>query len=210
MQQLYYTPGALSLAIHVLLNELNLPYERKPIDLKNGEGQTPEFLKLNPRGQVPVLVTDNQVIRETAAIIVYLTDEYNSILMPRSGKARANALEWLMFANSTLHNAYSKATFVLKNTEDATVKMQLFNAILAEINKLWAEVDAILAKNRFICGKDFTAADILLTVIANWGDHHPVRPTIGENTKRMLRDAISRPAFVKAIKVEQIDYKAAA
>lgn len=210
MYQLYYHPGACSMAVHVVLNELNLPFERKLINLEAGDGQTPEFLKLNPRGQVPVLVADGQVIREGGAIIVHMLDEFKSILLPRSGKARATALEWLMFANATMHPAYSRTSFILKNTTDAAAREQLFKVSLEKINALWAEVNTQLEKNRYICGKDVSAADIALTVIANWGSYYPQQPTIGSNVKRMLREIIARPSYTKALKLEQVEYKAAA
>lgn len=207
MMQLYYAPGACSMAVHAILNELALPFELKPVDVYAGEGQAPEFLKLNPCGQIPVLVVDDMAVRETAAIIMYLMDEYKSTLMPRSGKARTIAVEWLMFANATLQTAYSKASFALKNTTDPVVKDQLFDVALARIDKLWEEVDAALLKNRYICGKDLSAADFLLAVIANWGNHHPRKPTLGPNIKRMLREIIVRPSFAKALKIEQVEYK---
>ena len=208
--KLYYSPGACSMAVHVVLNELNIPFEAKKIDLQAGEGQTPEFLKLNPRGQVPVLIADNQIIREGAAIIIYLLEEYKSILLPRSGRARVTALEWLMFGNATMHPAYSRIFFIMKNVTDATQKDELFKVALEWVNKLWAEVDAHLVKNRFMCGKDFTAADILLTVYANWSSNFPQQVTLGTNVKRMLRDVVARPSYQKALKTEQVEYKAAA
>jgi len=198
------------MAVHVVLNELALPFEAKLINLQAGDGQSPEFLKINPRGQIPVLVVDDLVIREGAAIMTYLMDEYKSSLLPRSGKARATALEWLMFANATLHPAYSRAFFVMKNVTDPAVKDELFKVVFAQVNKLWEEVDSVLAKNRFICGKDLTAADILLAVIANWGSYFPQPITLGTNVKRMLREVIARPTYQKALKAEQVEYKAAA
>jgi glutathione S-transferase len=63
---------------------------------------------------------------------------------------------------------------------------------------------------RYICGKDVSAADIALTVIANWGSYYPQQPTIGPNVKRMLREIIARPSYTKALKLEQVEYKAAA
>ena len=210
MYQLYYSPGACSMAIHVVLNEMGLPFELKPINIQAGEGQSPEFLKINPRGQVPVLMADDQVIREGAAIVLYLMDEFKSALLPRSGKTRATALEWLMFANATMHPAYSKVFFILKNVTDPTVREQLLKTAIDQINKLWEEVDVILRKNRFTCGKDLTAADIILAVIANWGGYFPQKPVLGDNVKRMLREVITRPSYVKALKVEQVEYKAAA
>jgi glutathione S-transferase len=210
MYQLYYSPGACSMAVHVLLNELGMPFEAKRVSIAEGETRTPEFLKLNPRGQVPVLVADGTVIREGAAIMLYLMEEHNSSLLPRSGKPRANALEWLMYANSTLHVAYSKAFFVRKSIEDPALQAPVFIKAMEQINALWAELDAHLSKNRFVCGKDFSAADIIITVIANWGDTFPQKATLGPNVKRLLREVIARPSYQKAMKIEQVEYKAAA
>lgn len=65
---LYYKPGACSMAMHVILNELNVPFEA----VKQDDLKAPDFLKLNPRGQVPLLIVDGEPVKEGAAIITYL------------------------------------------------------------------------------------------------------------------------------------------
>jgi glutathione S-transferase len=211
MYQLYYAPGACSMAPHVLLNEMNVPFEAKKVDIMTGEGQKPEFLKINPRGQVPVLVDDGLVIREGAAILIHLMEKHNSPLLPKSGKDRTEALEWLCFANASMHPAYGKAFFVWKNIEDKKAQELAFKVAFEQINKLWAEVDARLAKNAYVCGKNITGADILLTVIANWGTYFPPGSvTFGNNVKRLIKEISSRPAYKKALATEQVEYKAAA
>jgi len=210
MTTLYYSPGACSMAPHVLLNELNVPVELKKIEISKGEGQSPEFLKINPRGQVPVLVDDGQVIREGVAILVHLMEKHNSPLLPKSGKERTEALEWLCFANASLHPAYGKAFFINKSAPD-NAKEVLFKTAFAQINKLWAELDARLANHKYICGDQVTAADILVTVIANWGAYFPPGSvTQGANVKRLLKEISQRPAYQKALKEEAVEYKAAA
>ena len=209
MYQLYYSPGACSMSVHVVLNELALPFELKRINLQEGEGQSAAFLMVNPRGQVPVLVDSSKAIREGGAIILYLLDEYKSILLPRSGMIRAAALEWLMFANATMHPAYSRAFFIMKNVADPVARDLLLKIVIDQINKLWDDVDNVLGKSRYITGKDITAADIMLTVIANWGGYLPQQPVLGNNIRRMLREVIARPSFAKALKAEQVEYKAA-
>ena len=111
MYQLYYSPGACSMAVHVILNELNQPVELHKISLQEGDNRKPEFLRINPRGQVPVLVDDGFVIREGAAQIIYLLEKHKSPLLPASGKERAAALEWLCYANASLHVASAAATY---------------------------------------------------------------------------------------------------
>jgi len=208
MYQLYYAPGTCSMAIHIILNELNQPVELKKVILS--EPRSPEFLKVNPRGAVPALIDDGHVIREGGAIIAYLLDKHNSPMLPKSGKERATALEWLMFANSTLHPAYGKGFFVMKNTSDPAQKEALLKMAVEQVEKLWAELDERLASQPYVCGKECSAADILIAVIANWGSYFPVPIKLGDNVKRMLRDVTARPAYQKALATEQVEYKAAA
>lgn len=210
MYTLYYSPGACSLAVHMILCELGVPYELVNVSIQEGKNKSPEFLKINPRGQVPVLKDGDQVIREGAAIIIHLLDKHRSPMLPKSGPERDTALEWLMFANATMHPAYGKAFFVKYNIADKAAQEQAYKAVFDGIDKLWAEVDARLAKTPYLCGKDLSAADILLSVFANWGTLFPRQAKLGENTQRMIAEVIKRPACQKALKEENLEYKAAA
>ena len=211
MLKLYYSPGACSMAPHVILNEIGIPVELVKVDLHAGDNKKPEFLKVNPRGAVPVLQKDDgTIIREGAAIIMHILDNHPSPLLPPSGKERTQAIEWLMFANATMHPAYGKTFFVMKAVTDKAAQEQAFNACLEQINKCWKEVDERLAKNPYICGKEMTAADILLTVLANWGGYFPKQPTLGANVKRLIKEISSRPSYQKALQAEKVEYKAAA
>jgi glutathione S-transferase len=209
MYQLYYSPGACSMAVHVILNELNQPVELHRVSLQEGDNRKPEFLKINPRGQVPVLVDDGLSIREGAAQIIYLLDKHKSPLLPASGKERAVALEWLCYANASLHPAYSRAFFLKRNAKDEAAKAELMKIAVAAINKMWADVDAHLAKNKYLAGDNLTAADILISVFANWESWLPLPTVIGANTKRLIKEVISRPSYQKALETEQVEYKAA-
>lgn len=209
MYQLYYSPGTCSMAIHVILNELGVPFEAKKIDIMKGEQKTPEFLKLNPRGAVPVLVDDGKVIREGAAIILYLLEKHKSPLMPKDGYAHAQALEWLLFANSTLHPTYGRGFMLMKTELDKGAKETLMKATTDQITKLWKEVDEKLEKSKYVAGDTVTAADILLTVIANWSASFQ-GITLGSNIKRLFKEITSLPSYQKALKEEQVEYKVAA
>jgi glutathione S-transferase len=214
MYKLYYSPGACSMAVHIILRELGAPFEAIETSLQAGQTQTPEFLKLNPRGQVPVLVdtTGNITIREGAAIITYLCDTHKSALLPQSGAARAKALEWLMWCNATLHAAYSKCFWINRSIQDEAVKMQLLQQAMQQVQNLWDEADQRLAACAFLAGDQCTAADILCAVIANWNGYFPeaVQPKLGTNVKRLIKQVIARPAYQAALQAENVEYKAAA
>jgi glutathione S-transferase len=204
MYTLYYSPGACSMAVHVALLECGQTCKLEKVDLQN---RSPEFMKLNPRGTVPVLMDGDQMLREGAAILIHLLDKHQSPLLPQSGTARDEAIEWLMFANATLHPAYARVFFLRKNGMDDG---NLVDAAIAKTNDLWAEVDQRLASQKYICGAQITIADILMTVFANWAGMLPKPVTLGENVKRLLKEISSRPAYQKALAQENVEYKAAA
>ncbi len=211
MYTLYYLPGTCSMAVHALLNELGEKVKLVNVSVPDGQPRSAEFLKVNPRGNVPVLVDGDTVIREGGAIISYLLDKHNSPMLPKSGSARAKALEWLMFANATMHPAYGRVFFLSKAMPDSDAKTAVMKVAAEKINQLWADVDQQLEKTPFVCGNDVSAADILLSVIANWGHYFPAYPiTLGANVKRMIKAVSSRPAFQKALTEETVTYKAAA
>lgn len=207
--KLYYSPGACSMAIHVLLEELGAKYTLDNRSTSEGKNRAPEFLKINPRGSVPVLEEDGKVIREGGAMFVYLCDKFKSGLLPSEGAARAEALEWLMFCNATLHPAYGRIFWLMKAEIDDTAKDTLFKNACAIINKQWQEVESRLATRPYLCGENMTAADILLTVIANWSPRMPHPIVIGPKTKELLARVSRRPSFQKALAEEHVEYKMA-
>lgn len=209
MYTLYYSPGACSMAVHVLLNELGQPVTLENTTISVGKNRSPEFLKLNPRGQIPVLVDGDNIIRECGAIMIYLCEKHGSPLLPTQGFERTAALEWLMFCNATLHPTYARGFFLMRNTTDEAIKEQLLNIVSMQINKLWDEVEARLSGINYLAGNELTAGDILLTVIANWS-HRFSNIKIGDQTKKLLQKVSNRPAYKKALELEQIEYKAAA
>lgn len=204
MYKLYYKPGACSMAPHIVLNELGVPFEA----IRQADLKAPEFLKMNPRGQIPLLLVDGEPVKEGAAIMTYLLDTHDTAgkLLPKSGLARAKALEWLAWGNSSLHPACAKVFGLSKMTLDEKTKSELNKTYIAQVQALWDEADARLAKTKYLAGDTVTVGDILLTVIANWG--LPV--TLGPNVKRVLAEISQRPAFQKALTAEQVEYKAAA
>src|SRR4051812_2619077 len=76
MLTLYFSPGACSMASHIGLEELGVPYEEKPTLLPKGEHKTAEYLRVNPRGKVPALAADGEVIVENTAILTYLARRF--------------------------------------------------------------------------------------------------------------------------------------
>lgn len=209
MYTLYYAPGACSLSVHAILNELGVPFKAENMSFQEGKNKTPEYLKINPLGSVPLLQDGSEYIREGAAIIIHLLEKHKSPLLPSSGIARTKALEWLMFCNATLHPAYGKGFFLMKRADKPT-QDKLFPAVRDQIMQLWDIIDAQLAKTPYLAGKEVTAADFLMTVMANWGSTFPNPIKLGNNARRVVKEISARPSFKKALQTEGVEYKAAA
>src|SRR3954447_18892488 len=102
---LYYSPGACSLGIHGLMDEIGKPYGLKKVSLKDGEQYKPEFLGINPKAKVPTLVRDDgTVLTEFPAIATWLAlTNRDKQLLPDNPEAQARALEAIDYVVSTVH-----------------------------------------------------------------------------------------------------------
>jgi glutathione S-transferase len=107
MLTLYFAPGSSSMAVHIALHEIGVPFEGKPMSFKNNDMRSPDYLKLNPEGKVPTLVVDGRPLTEVVAILYYLAKRFpEADLLPGDDiEADAQALSWMSFAASTLHPA---------------------------------------------------------------------------------------------------------
>lgn len=137
----HYLPGACSQAIHVLLLELGQQVEL--ID----KNTVSDFAALNPLGQLPVLVDSDKVLREGAALVLYLLGKHPSSMLATSGVAREQAIENLMLANASLHPAYAKLFFLRAHILDETALAAGYQAAVQGIEQLWQVVDDRLARS---------------------------------------------------------------
>lgn len=198
MYTLYFMPDACSLATHVVLNELDQPVEL--IDKQ----QVSDFTTLNPVGTVPVLLDGTQKLLEGAAIMLHILDKHPNSMLPASGLARQKAIKNIMFANATVHPAYSKLFFIANQITDESAKLDAFNAAAQTINNLWSVVENHLLHQDFLGGDKPSAADIMLTVYSRWGAHFPVDIQIGAKTQQMIDAVLAMPSFEAALEQEAL------
>jgi glutathione S-transferase len=142
---LYYSPGACSVGIHVLLEEIGKPYGLKKVSLKDGEQHKPEFLSINPKAKVPTLVRDDgSVLTEFPAIASWLAlTNPGKHLLPSDPEQHARALEAMDYVVSTVHmQGYSRmfrpANFAPSEADHGAVKArgrEVFEKGLQVLNK---------------------------------------------------------------------------
>lgn len=205
--ELYTKAGSCSMAVHAIMNELGLNPKIHIMEAGEHSLKSPEYLKINPRGNVPCLVEDGKAMIEGGAIITYICDKEGK-LIPKNGFERAKALQWLMFANATLHPAYGRTFWINSNLPEDQREAALKSA-RSQIQQLWDYIESELAKEggAYVCGSEPTAADFLITTIANW---NPAAYKFGAKTKALFQNISARPSYQKALSEEKIEYKAAA
>jgi glutathione S-transferase len=113
MIELYFAPGACSFVPHVALEVVKAAtgedFKPNLVKLHKGEQKTPEYLAMNPNGQVPVLLVDGRPLIQIVAICDYLDRRYPQVgLLPKDIWARAQAISQLAWMNNTVHPCFTR------------------------------------------------------------------------------------------------------
>jgi glutathione S-transferase len=184
--KLYYTNSVCSLAVRIILHELDIPCDYESVNLKTKQTESGEdYFKINPKGAVPALLLNtNEILTENAVILQYLADTYHAVeLLPPIGDVkRYRTLEWLNFVSTDLHR-YCAPLFWSKFPEDT--KKNLYTPIL---NKKLSIVDRHLQNHRFLMGNQLTLGDSYLFVILIWLAKLQMNMTEWPNLSRYFSD----------------------
>ncbi len=158
--KLYYFPSPNPQKVRFAINELGIECETVPVDLINREQRSPEFLKLNPWGRVPVLVDGDLTLWESHAILAYL-GEKTGRLWPTTPAGRADALRWLFFLSSSIHPpatelVYNRIAVKLSGgTPDEAAIERGEKALPAPLQI----IEQHLATHKWMLGADFSLVD---------------------------------------------------
>jgi glutathione S-transferase len=170
MLTLYFSPGACSMASHIVLQETGAPYEEKPTLLGKGENRTEQYLKINPRGKVPALEVDGQVLTENTAILTYLAKRFSEKnLLPKDPLEEARCISMMAWFSNTVHPPYRQIMrperFAQAEAAHAAVK-ETGKKTFFESCK---EIDSMLQGKQWIMGDQYTVADPYALVFYGWG-----------------------------------------
>lgn len=169
--KLYFAPGACSFVPHALLELAGASFDPQFVKLAAGEQKTPEYLALNPRAQVPVLVADGKVLTQVVAIVGYINDLFpDSQFLPRDPMARAQVLSTLAWMNNTAHPTFTHVfrPYYFAESDAAQADVKAFNT--ARFHNVLAEVDAMAAKaSPWMAGEQVGPLDLYAIVLMRWG-----------------------------------------
>ena len=201
--KLYYAPGACSLGIHTILEEIGKPYDSQAISLRDGEQNTPAYQAINPKSKVPALALDNgKILTEWLAIAGYLAaTNPEAKLVPEDKFEWARATEIMAYINSQMHGQGFTRIFrperFSPNPEDK-------DAVRAEGKRLFAEgfaiMDKTLGDKDYLLGH-YSIADAALFYVSFWAEGRKtldLPPRIAAHYARMQ----TRPAVQRAMAAE--------
>ena len=164
----WYSPGACSLASHILLNEAGVEFESVELDVH--AGYPVEFRHINPKMRVPVLSIDGQTITETPAIMTAISQlAPDKHLLGKTGLEIVRAYEWLNWISGTLHGqAFGGLFRPYRFSDDPTTYESIKAKSLLTVQECFATIDQDLL-SEYAVGSDFTAVDAYLYVFYRWG-----------------------------------------
>ena len=201
--KLYYAPGACSMGIHILLEEIGKPYELSKLDIRGGENLRPPFSELNPKGKVPTLQRDDgSIVTEFPVIAHYLaTTNPEAGLLPKSDEGELRGAEAMDYCVSTIHmqgfaRQFRPSNYSPNEADHDTVKAK--GVEMAQ--KGFAVMDKALAGKQWLAG-EYSMADSALFYVSYWGTKRSgmtLPPNVAGHFDRML----ARPAVQRMLQQE--------
>jgi len=201
MIELYTAPTPNGWKASIMLEEVGLPYEVRPVNLLAGEQKEEWFLRINPNGRIPAIVDRDEgdfPVFESGAILIYLAEKTGSPLLPTERKARSRVLQWLMFqmggvgpmqgqANVFFRYAPEKIPFAIDRYQNET-------------KRLYTVLDRRLQDHEYLAG-DYSIADVATWPWVRIHDWAGVATDDLPHLTRWIEAVARRPACERGVAV---------
>jgi GST-like protein len=201
MIDLYTAPTPNGWKASIMLEELGLPYDVRPIRLQEGEQHEPWYLKINPNGRIPAIVDRDEgdfAVFESGAILIYLAEKTGSALLPADRRRRSQVMQWLMFQMGGVGPMQGQANVFFRYApEKIDYAIQRYQQ---ETHRLYAVLNGQLADREYLVG-DYSIADVATWP---WVRIHPwsgVEIDDLPHVRRWLDTVAARPAVQRGVAV---------
>jgi GST-like protein len=203
MIDLYAAGTSNGMRARIALEECGLPYELHRIDLMKGEHKTPQFLAMNPNGQIPVIVDREGpggkplTLSQSTAILLYCAEKSGKF-MPKDAGARAAVYQALMSASTDVTPVFGAMTAMVNAKPPHEPSVQAFKDRLGSFFKVW---DGFLGRHKHAAGEEISVAD--LSLYAGYARTKGAQPALVEglpNLARWAGEMGARPAIQRAVK----------
>lgn len=207
MLQLYYALGACSLASHIALEEARAPYDGVRIDLKSGDQRQPDYLKINPKGRVPALVTERGILTETPAILAFIAQSFPAAkLAPLDdpfGFAQVQSFNAYLCATVHVAHAHRMRGARWVDANDSAALEAMKRKVPESVSACFELIETTMFKGPWVMGESYTICDPYLFTLANWLENDSIDPKrfprVNDHRNRMAE----RPAVRRTLEMEK-------
>lgn len=196
------------MSTHLMLEELGIDYGVTWFNVHKEEEFPADFLELNPNARVPVLVTPDGPIYESAATMMVLSEAHGNQFMPAEpGRKRSLALQWLFYLMSSLQpevliQFHPERYF----PDDKPMQAAIMQASLRELELFWKVIDDAIGDGPYFLQDEYSICDMLFVMQAIWKENQPQNLEAYPNTVRLMQAAFARPAVQRILKIHNIEH----
>jgi glutathione S-transferase len=204
MLKFYYATGTCALATHIALEEAGAAYEPIAVDFTSQAQRSAEYLAINPKGRVPALVTDDGILTETPALLVFVAQRFPAAeLAPLSDPfALAQAQEFNSYLCSTVHVAHAHGRRGARWADDPSAHEAMKRKVAPNMADCFALIEQKLLCGPWVMGERYTICDPYLFTIGSWLEADGVDMTRLPRVVAHRRRMQARPAVQKAVAIE--------
>lgn len=201
MLKLYYVPGTCALASHIALVEAGAPHAVERLDFKTNQQNSPDYLKINPKGRVPTLVTDRGVLTETPAILAYIAQSFpQAKLAPLDDAfefARVQAFNSYLCSTVHVNHAHKGRGYRWATQEASFADMK--SMVSKTMAASFGLIERDMLKGPWVMGDSYTVCDPYLYTLTLWLDGDGVDLATLPKVKAHRAAMEQRPAVQKVL-----------
>ncbi len=205
MLKLFYAPHTCSLASHIALEEAGAPYETVRLSFANADQRKPDYLKVNPKGRVPALVTEHGILTETPAMLIYIAQMFPAAkLAPLDDPfALGKVQEFNSYLCSTVHVAHAHRMRGSRWADEPEAHLAMQRKVPQAVGECVALIEREMFAGPWVMGDTYTVCDAYLFTLAQWLDGDGVdinrTPKIAEHFKRVGERAAVKKAIAEEL-----------
>lgn len=204
MLTFYYAPKTCALATHIALEEAGADYKAVRVDFSRNEQRSPDYLKLNPKGRVPLLVTDKGSLTENPALLLYIAQIYPAAKLAPLDDAFAMAKlnSFLSYLCSTVHPFHAHKLRGARWSDDPAAHESMKAKVPQNMGDAFTLIENEYFGGPWVMGKDYSVADAYLYTIANWLEGDGVDPRRFPKVHDHMQCMAERPAVKRTLAAE--------
>jgi glutathione S-transferase len=207
MMTLYYAPHTCSLASHIALEHAAADYQLRRIDFARNEQRSPDYLRINPKGRVPALMTSRGILTETPALLIFIAQSFpEARLAPLDNPfALAQVQSFNSYLCSTAHVAHSHRMRGYRWADDSLAIEAMKKKVPQSVGECFDLIEHQMLEGPWVMGIEYTICDMYLFTLAQWleADGVDLRriPKVADHRRRMSEN----PVVARAIAAELAD-----